>query len=276
MDKVNIIGGYGFVDFSICTKLLEKGYEVNGILIDDPINENIDEKRMLIGRNANFKEYKFHEWDGLQRENQSRTTILSLYDFFMDNNESSLMKNKDSLELCYQLIEKSNLIVLLLPTQILLDKIEFYQEEQMKEFVEGIEGINARNQFFYLPAIYGPWQPATFLFQQSMISSLGIKVPLMQSREWRGDALYINDALDPIIEIIESEKAGHYLLESGIANRWNECAEFLKIDPSGFRKIEMNDLTMGSHINRILIKTISPISDSFKKQRENLENLYNT
>lgn len=270
MDKVSMIGGYGFVDFNLCKNLLENGYEVNVFLFDRIIGENIEEKRMQIGRNANFNEYLLNEWEGKTAEDAYSTIILSLYDLFMEYKENILLKNDRNKQKLLQQISKCNRIVLLVPIQVLLVDMKY---KKMKEFIGLLEGLHAGIQIFYLPTIYGPWQPATFLFQKSLLSDGGVSEDGIPQREWRNDAIFIEDVLEPILITVETGVEGHYLLESGISDRWNECADFLKINKINREIIEENELTIGSYIHRIQVNSITPIAESFEKQKDHIAKL---
>ncbi|MEM5594163.1 hypothetical protein AAHH67_24715 [Niallia circulans] len=56
MKKAVIFGVYQFVGFHICSTLLEEGEEIIGISYPEISIEDLEDKRMEIGRNANFSE----------------------------------------------------------------------------------------------------------------------------------------------------------------------------------------------------------------------------
>src|SRR3954447_19141238 len=71
MDKAIIFGIYDFVSFHMGRTLLNKGLEVIGVHIEENSEtSSFEEKRMEIGRNANFREISLVELDAF-RENDT-------------------------------------------------------------------------------------------------------------------------------------------------------------------------------------------------------------
>src|SRR3954471_2138204 len=94
MDKAMIFGIYDFVSFQMGRALLNMGLEVIGIHIDEN-NQTpyLEEKRMEVGRNANFREILLSELDTCREIDTTKTTfVLSLYDLYMLSTESVLEK----------------------------------------------------------------------------------------------------------------------------------------------------------------------------------------
>ena len=57
---------------------------------------------------------------------------------------------------------------------------------------------------FYLPTVYGPWQPMKYVFQQAINNPNG---PIsLDDREWTEDALYIDDVIEYYLKDIEGKK----------------------------------------------------------------------
>lgn len=57
MDRAVILGTFEFIGFSLCKNLLDQGCEIDGIHFDKEQDDAlIHEKRLTIGRNANFNE----------------------------------------------------------------------------------------------------------------------------------------------------------------------------------------------------------------------------
>ncbi len=101
MDKAVIFDVYNFVSFHLCKALLDKGIEVEGICVVNRLNNDgfSDEKRLEIGRNANFKESFFKDWSNqLERAETKMTIICSVYDIYMTYNENILKKDADAYE----------------------------------------------------------------------------------------------------------------------------------------------------------------------------------
>ncbi|MFC0417302.1 hypothetical protein ACFFHH_17985 [Cytobacillus solani] len=81
MDRAVIIGTYESLGFRFCTSLLEEGYEVTGIHYRNMDEELVEEKRMEIGRNANFQEVLQMEWLP-PAEIQEQTLIIIDFNYF--------------------------------------------------------------------------------------------------------------------------------------------------------------------------------------------------
>lgn len=81
MDRAVIIGIYESLGFHFCTSLLEEGYEVTGIQYRNMDEELVEQKRMEIGRNANFQEVLLKDWLP-SAEIQEQTLIIIDFDFF--------------------------------------------------------------------------------------------------------------------------------------------------------------------------------------------------
>src|SRR4051812_35895178 len=93
MDKAVIFGVFDFVSFHMCKTLLNKGLEVNGVHIekmDKVLFQN--EKRLEVGRNANFLEQALVEWEKKKEHESMRTMlVISLYDLYMLKKERILL-----------------------------------------------------------------------------------------------------------------------------------------------------------------------------------------
>ncbi|WP_102271833.1 hypothetical protein [Cytobacillus massiliigabonensis] len=92
MDRAIVIGTYENLGFYFCSSLLEAGYEVTGIHYKDMDEELLEEKRMEIGRNANFQEV-------LQKEGNSFTEIQEQSLIIIDFNYLYLRNPNHSLEI---------------------------------------------------------------------------------------------------------------------------------------------------------------------------------
>lgn len=276
MDKAIIFGIYNFLSFHTSKALLNKGIEVIGIHVDGMEQDCfLEEKRLEVGRNANFSELTLTEWENTREQDVHKgTLVLSIYDLYMLNKES-ILKNEKVTKQFYPIIENSLNkldIVLILPMQMLTSK----QDETIAAILERVNGWGNNIQLFYLPAIYGPWQPDSFIFQQAILSKM-LKIELINNeREWKNDVLYIQDAVETILERLETTKNGKtqsYMLESGKKNYWNECASYLKIDEK-ITITRSEPVQIDSQIVRIPIKKVTPIADSFKKQIDQVDHLY--
>jgi hypothetical protein len=224
MEKATILGIYDFIGYSLCRHMLNLGVEIDGIHqagnIDDYLTE---EKRLEIGRNANFSEISLQDWDAERAEG---FLFVTLFESLQTRNGTN-----DLLETLLSKLEDRHLEKL--PTAVILPA---YFAEENRDFREAETKINtyignreSTLLTIYLPTIYGPWQPEECFFQQAIShsSNNGRKIPDLSKWEWTHDCLYINDAVKTIQEMAESGQQGQYILASGEQDRWLQCAEEL-------------------------------------------------
>lgn len=222
MDKVIIIGVYEYLGFHLCLKFLEEGIEVIGV--DTEIDDSdffIEEKKLFIGRNSNFTE---RDLSALKHENGLVNThvFIDYYSNYVRGQEESLIT-----VLINQLedAEMTSLVVLL-PIQMCGDRKD--SQLPFLQFIENDRKI--RSSFFYLPSIYGPWQPLEFALQQSLYEPN--KEILINEREWTEDAIYIEDAITVICKNFEKEGQNKYVLRSMLEDNWSKLIDPDKIDKS--------------------------------------------
>jgi len=274
MDKAIIFGIYNFIGFHACKALLNKGVEVIGVQIDESDKSPfLEEKRLEVGRNANFSERSLSEWENRREEESAQTTlILSIYDLYMLNKETILQKEKITRAIIQFMKESKNNtnVAFILPIQMLSAE----QDKTIGALLEQAKGCGKNTQMIYLPAIYGPWQPPTFLFQQAILAAFQESEILKDEREWTGDVLYVDDAIETIIKTIETNSPGGFILESGKKNYWAECAAYLQIDEKIALVNRNESLQIGNQIGIVSVKKITPIADSFSKQMEHVQRLY--
>lgn len=219
MEKAAILGVYGFIGYGLCQTLLETGLEIEGIDLAYRENHYKEQKRLEIGRNANFCEEDFQEWEAAESID---ILFISLYEKifsegqYMDEWMAKLASIKgDGLQ-----------VVLILPAALAVkgESAPGIQQKIANFFSRKKAGLLE----FYLPTVYGPWQPEEFLFQQSLnYIENGSELPLLTGREWIHDALYIDDAVQLILKTAEKEHEGQFMLSSGEENQWLDCASSL-------------------------------------------------
>lgn len=278
MDKAVIFNVFDFVSFHFCKALLNNGVEVNGVVLDKSQKEPyLDEKRLEVGRNANFNEYLLTDWAARNDEPISKTNvIISLYDLYMLHKEN-LLESKSVTKPILRYVnerEGKDLIVLLLPSQLAASSKFSNTLNIFNDFLTKMNIPADETQFFYLPTIYGPWQPETFLFQRKILTNLNRSVQGQGEREDRADALFIDDALDAMLEIIESKKPGSYFFESGKKNYWKLCAEYLQIEGKPLDSDLSGNIVGNRKIVRVPVKSVTAIDDSFSKQIDHIQQLY--
>ncbi|SDN14531.1 hypothetical protein [Bacillus sp. OK048] len=269
MDKVVIIGVFDFVNFHVCKALLDKGIEVKGVQIETEENGDLlVEKRLEIGRNANFSVISIGELT--DEHNQKGTMVLSVYDLYMQYQEDFLLS--EDIKKPFMNFNNWEKIVILAPSQLVTNENITEAGVIMLNFMKGIKSLANNIQFLYLPTIYGPWQPDTFMFQHSILNEWNGEGTFRGLREEITDALFVEDAVASIIEIVEKNSPGRYLLQSGKNNQWEQCAAFLGIGDhiSNQSTKELVD----NEINKLSVKSIIPLPDALTKQIEHTHRVY--
>ena len=275
MDKAILFGLFDFVNFHICKSLLNKGLEVTGIhLAETGQIEFLEEKRLEVGRNANLIEKSLSEW-GIDQEKSTPNTslIISIYDLFMSKKEQILEDKNVTRQMVKYLEGNRNEVsnVLILPVQMLTST---FRGKEIEGFLDLIKGVGNNTQSIYLPAVYGPWQTNTFLFQKVLSSKYQEIEITTDEREWSNDVLFINDALESIVDIIETGEPGSFVLESGQKNQWLRCADYLNIAENHRAKNGYESLDLNSDIVKVSVKKVTSLKKSIQEQKDHVQRLY--
>ncbi|WP_174730876.1 hypothetical protein [Mesobacillus harenae] len=241
MNKAIIVGVYGFLGYSLCSVLLEKGVSVEGIsLLGEEEEHIIEEKRLQIGRNANFTEVAFQDWpEAVPADLEDTHLIIPVYDIYSSRLEQSLFKDQFIAGKLKHLKGKQSLQVTLIhPIQLAVKPEHCLIKEEIDAFKKELKN-SASFQEFYIPTLFGPWQPKSFYFHQQMLGGEG-NGKVLDEREWVYDALFIEDVTLEVIRKIGSKDQSGYIFESG-ENQWANCVVWLEA-PKGsqirpFRKL---------------------------------------
>lgn len=219
MDKAIIVGTYEFIGFHLCQSLLEQGVEVIGIHI--PTNEDIflEEKQLSIARNGNFTEKEESYLYSLEPNQKNTVCFIDYFSYFMMHKEEQL----ETLLKWWNELENPLPTVLVLPIHFCL--IE--KETNSENFLCSLMNLIHQSQCFYMPTVYGPWQPPHLLFQKALMGPK--KTFTLNDREWTKDALFIHDAIGMILDNIQEKELGNtnYVLSSTIADHWNKAWELV-------------------------------------------------
>lgn len=260
MDKVIVIGIFEFIGFHFCKTVLEEGVEVEGVYFDRKKDALFEEKQLEIGRNANFTMTTYESWQLETDKDDETVVILNFYDYFIKKNEKQLFEgNKLRQELVKQGNER---VIFILPIQVLENNKYNHIACQIEEMVNAIKKVGKTVQTYYLPTVYGPWQLEEFTFQQSFMNE---KEPYhLSEREYTADALYIDEAIEAIMEHIEKTDEV-ILLKSTHANNWEKCASFLGISVEQAESLKKRQPFHGTTIT---IKEHLSIQKGLEKQRQ--------
>jgi hypothetical protein len=266
MNKMMILGIYDFIGYGLCTRLLSEGIEVDGYrFFSDGQEEYMEEKKLLIGRNANFEEKLLdEEVDDLGNIHKA-TAVISFYDLFFSVKASPSGQLFENINNCLNKhVPKS--IALLLPLKFLT-----MIPEGFKEFLTSLDSYDIPIQMIYLPTIYGPWQPATFLYQQYIMKNQSRTTPKLDERESTLDALFLEDVLDELLMLLFSNTSNQILLKSEDQNQWYKGAEYLHI--AGVDKLSNSEAKYVNQLSEnLVIKTVHSkvsIDKGLNQQKQN-------
>jgi nucleoside-diphosphate-sugar epimerase len=221
MERATILGIYDFIGYGLCRYLLDQGVEISGIHTEGNKKDYfIEEKRLEIGRNANFLEIGLQEWEAERAEG---ILFVALFESLQSRQNSD-----DLLKVLLSDLENRQLkklpTAVILPAYFAQEKADLRQQEA--SVISLISSWDSNLLTLYLPTIYGPWQPEECFFQQAMFQS-SYKNKKIPDMEWTHDCLYIDDAVKMIKEMAESGLQGQYILSSGEQDKWFQCAEEL-------------------------------------------------
>lgn len=274
MDKAVILGVYDFTSFHVCKALLDKGLEVTGVLFEPESDVDfLEEKRFEIGRNANYTEYPYSSW--INTLDDTEVIVFSIYDLYMQHKENILNESEMMGLLTNHFTRKkarSLKLIFLVPSQLLSGEMEERSFTVINNFITKSKESNHQVQLVHLPAIFGPWQPESFIYQHTIVSQMQRNSKFKELREDTGDALYILDVLESIIDLMENGISGSYLLESGNNNQWKMGAAYLQVGevPTKKRKLpEQNE-----PITKVKVNKMTAVSDGLSKQKELTKRLY--
>lgn len=276
MDRAVILGTFEFIGFSLCKYLLEQGCEIEGIHIKEGEEEPfLIDMRLEIGRNANFNEKNYCEWLQSQKAIEEETTIfIDFYDLYLKNRISSIREN----ELIEQYLLKNrnelaaagSKIVFLFPVQWLKDINRAHS--RCETAIELLRKENITVSAFYLPSIYGPWQPREFMFHQAIANHNEAE---LNSREWIQDAIFIEDVIEVIVKEAEEIPGDSYLLKSSLPGHWQKCAEYLSIEKNKYSEYHRNPSLDKGKIAEKTVKSSMKYADGLEQQRKHLNSILN-
>lgn len=232
MDKAVIIGVYEFLGFHFCQKLLNKGMEVKGLHLEKKGKSIfLEEKRMEIGRNANFSEYSYDEYLWKEDDLEELLIIMDYYDLFMARREKELFTLFPLKNLFAHLKSSQIRFILLFPIQFIYGNKFEKQRLQAERLLQKIGRGKGTVSVFYLPSVFGPWQSEEFTFQKYL---LGENDPMQDTvfndREWTGDAVYVEEVVRTVLQTCsEQTDMEEYILVSGEEDSWNKCARLLSL-----------------------------------------------
>lgn len=151
VERAVIIGVFEYLGFLLCKRILEEGIEVDAVHLNQEINPMAEERRLEIGRNANFV-----EWD-VEKFNSSTVASEKIVVFmdFMTNNkiEDALIfeKRDEFTEMLEQLSRQNGSVVVFLPFELLSKRSMIHSNIQ--KLIDEINRHHLSLKIFYLPAL---------------------------------------------------------------------------------------------------------------------------
>lgn len=258
MDKAIIVGVYEFIGFHLCNFLLENGIEVTGIHIPNDENDLfLEEKRLSFGRNSNFSERKLSDIQSIQEDRGKTFCFIDYYSFYMKKEEEQLETS------IHPLVQTESLpqMVFALPIQ-LCEETSSKKKQYLFELIE--ESWN-----FYLPTVYGPWQPLYFSFQKALLDPQS--TVQVTEREYMKDALYIDDVIQSILIHVQEYRYKDILLKSKTSNEWINIMEML-LGKEKTNEIIPREIHCKQNLFSFQVDGIQ-ITEGIEKQRDHLARL---
>lgn len=254
MKKAVVFGAYQFLGFHICGALLEEGEEVIGVSFPNIHIDDMEDKKMEIGRNANFSETSWNQLDSILQDSHIDFLFFDLYTIESLHSVYGMIKSH-----IIDRIDKKFLIAKKLVFLVNIMSLEIENElfSRIKE-----ECNDYPIQMVHMPTLYGPWQPNNFLFQQLIEGKESIHFSL---REYPKDAIFIDDAVMEVVKQTNKGQNSNILLKSNVTNHWQRCLEHLKWDiPETINE----DIEYSVYLEEVIVINTCSISANLDKQRK--------
>jgi hypothetical protein len=254
-----------FLGFMLCKSLLEKGYEVIAFDQQEWLRDYHEEKWLEVGRNANIS---FWESEEANRIDAAPSTIcfIPIYDFYIEYDKRVMEKWKHS----YQAFLNKNRgeiekIVWIAPKQFLESNQGTQQKLQLSLDSIFRDDSNAVNEvrWYYVPTLFGPWQPNTLLFQQ--IIQNGCRMEEMDYLDDTFDALFIETAVNFLIDHVKIPAAdSHFVLQNKEAGSWDAYLSLLGVEK--FTKGKPKEIL--NHAVSLFVDEEEPFVNHIMRQRQ--------
>ncbi|RFU68036.1 hypothetical protein D0469_13160 [Peribacillus saganii] len=216
-----VIGAYEFLGFHVSKLLLEDGLEVIGTTLDGSLADEVEQKMMEIGRNANFS--YLEQLTMLDSITEDSIIYISIYDYIKKGS-----KYGDIYTEIQRLVQKWKLLGTKLPR--ILFFLPIMQGNSRKEdsfgqeLAEKLEEV--AEKCIYLPTIYGPFQPENMSFEAGIRGKSAQAVAQAFQEEYTDDAVHILDILSELNEILAVPEE-RIIVKSRKKDQWLTCAKQL-------------------------------------------------
>jgi nucleoside-diphosphate-sugar epimerase len=267
MDKVIIYGTYHFIGFNLCKKLLDEGIQVVGYRLFENDEEGfLEEKKLLIGRNANFEERLLSNEEMLVEEKS--IFVISFYDLYFSEFENTSSNYEDFfVEIQKQCKSNENAKLVCLFPHAYIEGLPKFLQDQLSLMKE------IPIQSIYLPTVYGPWQSNKFLFQQSLLKDYLNIIPKYEKKENTTDAIYINDIINEIIRIMDDADSINVLFQSKNGEQWKKGAQYLQLEYDFDLNEMKKEIRLNDDMKIIKINESVSIQEGLDIQKKHLSTL---
>ncbi|WP_379969980.1 NAD-dependent epimerase/dehydratase family protein [Ectobacillus sp. sgz5001026] len=217
MKRVMVVGAFTFIGYALVKRLLQEGIEVIGLGVEDLQHFSMwnEEKMLLIGRNASFT------YHCVQERNEWNQEVDCIYICYLNSNDY----DKTAIQSFLNLYESQSIRV------ILLSSIPSNKENEDLDnlsFATLEEKVATLPNYLILrvPAVYGPWQPRSMVFQQLLEAQLRQEtIPVV--KECMDDVIFVEDVAACLFQCSSSKECGTFHVESKEADAWEKGIRIL-------------------------------------------------
>lgn len=298
MKKVVVTGALGFIGFSLCQRLLERGLEVIGIdgIVDDRLQDLYDEKLLWLGRNSSFHfiNKKIEELDlntifkdvDVVYHLAAATSTKRNWGVLRSTIEDNVGVTGKIISACTNKIK----IIYTSSTQVYgvrtgeitektpLNPITPYSLTKMAaEALIKTQGKKLEVPYciFRLPTIYGPWQRIDMTYSQLIMKEFDPFAKVIDSDRVKEDVLYIDDILDTLVEAGIKEGCNNevFNIATGKTNEWFRgkailCNDFSIIPNDERLQVSISNEKVAS---RLGFKAATPLEQGITAQRDHMK-----
>ena len=225
LNRVMIFGAHSYIGLGLCERLVREGIEVVGILLqpDKPIHQQLlDERLMMIGRNALFKKIEYDE-EYVEEENRTIDLIIHCCD---DGIEADLIEqDRNQLVKSVAIAEAAKIPYIFASSS----NKGIGGGSLRKEHIKDCESYLLKNFetriLVHFPVLFGPFQPQTETIHQQLVNPTKRNEGIIVEEP----VLFIEDAVDGLTKLLaDIEQGKTYTFKSDVQED-KEAAALLKI-----------------------------------------------
>ncbi|MDQ0215676.1 nucleoside-diphosphate-sugar epimerase [Oikeobacillus pervagus] len=257
MNQALVFSSHSFLGFEVCKQLLDEGIVVHAVS-DKRLSED---RELEVGRNANF--HFSSSYPIPYRSKESGYVFFPFYDVLYDEEINikrwqSMMKNKDGF------IPGSHFIFLYSSNWLKTNDSNQnrFQMEKFKE--ELIEDERFKLTVIYLPTLYGPRQPESFIIQKIMNQTDSEGCACIDLIDDLESAILIQDAVKMIVSM--KDKEGSFLFHNEKEDIWLEIFQYLEVNEK--IRIRSAQKTDKSKLEVIYVENSLSVQEAICQQKE--------